>query len=264
METKKDVAHDNFENQDCPSKEYGGKANNFDMLELFLALQDNGNQAIESSEKQITSFLERCGLSPEKLSHEDQSEARQKMRFEHYHNIHSLLTRYRSLRRTYSMFKEMFAETVLTERNVDPREVQGKGALFKTLSTQLELMAAQEEKRFEAIYAPYITAGKKIEYAIDALHIGLRVLKNEDKDLHDLLYFTYIEGDRTPKVEEILEKFGYCSPSTYYKRRKIAEERLTTCTFGFTSNRAELSAVLSYLRQQTETDYFPDNDDKRD
>lgn len=210
---------------------------------------------ITEAERMIEDYLTRCGYVAEKgISDASQAEALQRRRKENYHNISSLLERYRSLYRTYCVFKQEFASEVMETSTGKPvKELD----LFDQLSKHLDLLSVTEERKFQKRYAPHITAGRKIGVALKALHFGLRVLEAESPTLHQIINMVYIEGSEKPSVRHVAETLGYMSCNSYYKKLDQAKRRLTELVFGFASNKEELLSILIYLRQQAEDEDFP-------
>ena len=77
----------------------------------------------------------------------------------------------------------------------------------------------------------------------------MRMLEKEDPEACRLLDFVYISGERKPAVRETMKKFHYGGVAVYYGRMKNAEKELTKNIFGYANNQAELTQILSYLRQ---------------
>ena len=208
------------------------------------------------AEQQVEEYLTRCGLVTEKgIANEKRAEAIKKRREENYHNIASLLERYRSLQRTYKVFLEEFETEVLDgakKKDIDGLDV------FERLSDRLEVLSVTEEKKFLARYAPHITAGRKIGIALKALKFGLKVLEAESPAMYKIVNLVYIEGETRPSVRTVQEIMGYQSANSYYKKLEQAKRRLSELVFGYNSNRAELISILVFLRQQTEDADFPD------
>ena len=75
------------------------------------------------------------------------------------------------------------------------------------------------------------------------------MLEKEDPEACRLLDFVYISGERKPAVRETMKKFHYGGVAVYYGRMKNAEKELTKNIFGYANNQAELTQILSYLRQ---------------
>lgn len=245
----------------------GQKGKPFTMQDLQIpSIGEKG--IMMESEKQIAEYLTRCGLVAEDgISNEEKAKTLQRRRAENYHNIQSLLRRYRSLRRTYAMFCEDFADALAEDTHGDSASRQMESIdkklnyenIFETLSQQLELLSVTEERRFESIYAPQIAAGRKIELALRSMRTGLRALERENEEFYQLINITYIEGEKKPTVREIMSAIGCTSHSSYYKRLDAATRKLTEFVFGFASSKAELISILVYFRQQTDDSYFPDH-----
>ena len=217
-------------------------------------LSEKSKARMQEAEQQIADYLTRCGLMDEKGIHDEtRAEALRKRRQEHYHNISSLLDRYRSLKRTYAVFQDEFAEEVL---GTDAVPSDGL-SLFDTISKRLDVLSVTEEKKFQRYYAPHITAGRKIEVALRAVDFGLRILEAEDPSMFKIVNMVYIDGTAKPTIQETSDAMGYQSFNSYYKKLEQAKKRLTELVFGYADNREELLSILTYLRQQAEDEDFP-------
>lgn len=228
----------------------------FSMCELDLAA---AGDSMVSSEKAVAEYLLRAGLKPEPgIANMDRAKRIQAHRRKNYRNVDSLLEQYRSLRRTYTVFKQEFAERLSGETHILDNVQVGQDTLFNKLSEDLQLLAVADERKFKAVYAPQIAAGRRIEIAITALDFGMKVLKAEDEVGWALIKAAYIDGESKPPVRELVATFDFTGISTYYSKMDAAKRRLTTAIFGYANNKAELASILVYLRQQADDDYFPD------
>lgn len=229
----------------------------FSMSDLKLS---SAGDSMLSSEKAVADYLLRAGLKPEPgIANEDKAKELQSRRRKNYQNVESLLEQYRSLRRTYTVFKQEFAERLSGEDHLsNDVQVGQSNGLFNKLSEDLQLLSVADEKKFQAVYAPQIAAGRRIEVAISALDFGMKVLRAEDEVGWALIKAAYIDGEKKPPVRELVASFDFTGISTYYSKLETAKKRLTTAIFGYASNKAELASILVYLRQQVEDDDFPD------
>lgn len=224
------------------------------------------SEAVLDAEKKLNEFLKNWGVMAEPGLDPDspKAEKQRRLRQKNYKNINSLLSSYRSLSRTYELFKEEFTENVLrhdASANQSINIPEGEERLFDRLSQELDLFSAEEEKRFQAVWAPQVVVGRRIEYAIYSIKLGLKFLSAQSEMESALLRYVFIDGDEKPSVKDACEKFSFYSSATYYKRLNEAKKHLTELTFFYCSNKAELSSILTYLRQQQEDSYFPDGID---
>lgn len=221
-------------------------------------LSEKNKSRIQKAEEEVADYLIRCGYMEEKgIQDKTRAEALQKRRQEHYHNISSLLERYRSLKRTYAVFQEEFAEEIT---GIPINKSSNNLDIFDILSKRLDVLSVTEEKKFQKYYAPHITAGRKIGVALKALNFGLRILEAEDPNLYRLVNMVYIEDVTKPPIRDVCETMEFQSFCTYYARLDQAKKRLSELVFGYASNREELLSILVYLRQQTEDEEFPYSD----
>ena len=218
-------------------------------------------KTIQECEKQLNDYLVKCGIFYEEgIKDLNRAEMIKKQREENYRNISSFLDRYRSLRRAFELFKNDFKDTL----NFDTYEYLPQNVpltddtMFQVICSKLELMSVTDERRFLRTYAPQIEAGKKIEFVMKALDDGLKLLRAENESYYDIIYFTYIDGEQKPSIKELLSKLNFTSHSSYYQKINNAKKELTRTVFGYTANKAELTTILVYFRQQVEDTYFPD------
>ena len=210
--------------------------------------QSNAAKEIKKSaaENMIREYLERAGVIVDTDIPDHAKAVRiQIERQENYKNVHSLLKMYRHLVSDYEVFLEDFKEKIRQDTTAGEEGTR----FFEQLSSRLELMSVSEEQRFERTYRPQIATGRRLSAALDAVRLGMRMLEKEDPEACRLLDFVYISGERKPAVRETMKKFHYGGVAVYYGRMKNAEKKLTKNIFGYANNQAELTQILSYLRQ---------------
>lgn len=213
---------------------------------------------LESAEKMVEEFLIRSGCMPDKsIANNDVAEKARVVREKHYHSVVSLLAQYRTLIKAYECHKEEFAERVCEESNIQPSELPS-GHFFDNLSSRLELLAVQDEKRFQRTYAPQIIAGRRIEKALSSLNFALKALERYDEDAYKLIRAFYIDGPSQPTIREMMSRFYFGGPNTFYGRLEAAVKHMTKTMFGFADNRRELLSILVYLQQEEDDVAFPD------
>lgn len=220
--------------------------------------------AVLDAEKKLQEFLLNWGVMAEPGLDPNSPKAEKQRRFRqrNYKNMTSLLESYRSLERTYELFKEEFSESIIRHDTKNIHSVSipdGEHRMFDTLSKELDLFSAEEERKFQTIWAPQVVVGRKIEFAIYSVNLGLKFLRAQSKKEYELIRYVYIDGETKPTTQEIAQEFEFFSTATYYKKLKDAKKHLTELTFFYSSNKAELSSILTYLRQQQEDSYFPDD-----
>lgn len=210
------------------------------------------------AEKAIAEYLMRAGVLPERdISDEEKAKLMQRRRQENYLNVECLLKQVRTLRRVRAQYEEDFIRQVESEGLLEEGEAAGLGT-FDALSKALELLAVADERKFMKTYAPQIAVGRRYDLALQSLETGMKLLRNEDPEVWQLLNAYYIEGETAPSVREVQARFNIASTSTYYSKMEQAKKELTKFIFGFCNNKAELSSILVFIRQSIEDDYFPE------
>jgi len=220
--------------------------------------QDPALGDMMDAEKAIAEYLMRAGVLPEKdISNQEKAKLMQRRRQENYLNVECLLKQVRTLRRVRAQYEEDFMRQVESEGLLNEGESTGLST-FDALSKSLELLSVADERRFLKVYAPQIAVGRRYDLALKSLETGMKLLRNEDPEAWQLLNAYYIEGEVGPSVREVQSMFNIASTSTYYNKMEQAKKKLTKFIFGFSSNKAELSSILVFIRQSIEDDYFPE------
>ena len=228
----------------------------FSMESLQISLTPD--EGMMDAEKNLSEYLLKAGVVIDpSINQAKRAEDMQRQRRENYLNVESLLESYRSLNRTYIIMKEEFAQKLQDEVHLASEVDSDSNNMFDKLSKRLELLSTTDEKRFQRIYAPQIAALRRIELAINALEFGMKVLYKEDKMYYDIIYKTYIEGERRAPMRELAKELHYSGTSACYRALNQAKKRIASAIFGCTCNKAELISILVYLRQQREDDFFP-------
>lgn len=210
------------------------------------------------AEKAIADYLMRAGVLPEKdISNEEKAKLMQRRRQENYLNVECLLKQVRTLRRVREQYREDFEKQVEAEGLLDKTQTADLG-MFDALSKSLELLAVADERRFMKTYAPQIAVGRRYDLALASLNNGMKLLRDSDPESWQLLNAYYIEGESAPSVRQVQARFNISSTSTYYSKMEQAKKKLTKYMFGYSSNKAELSSILVFIRQSIEDDYFPE------
>ena len=221
----------------------------------------SSNTGLSGAENELSEFLHRIGAIPETtIADADRRAQIADRRKKNYKNITSLLSQYRSLKRTYSTFRQEFEES-LHSGNVQVEHFSAELPVFEQLSETLQIMSVTEEKKFQAIYAPHITAGRKLEKAIEAIDFGMRMLKSSNSELWSLLNEYYIEGPEKPSVVSLCRK-RYTSRSACFREIEKGRKQLTRFIFGYTSNQAELESILAtFCEPEGESELYDDGDE---
>lgn len=226
-----------------------------------VASEAIGLSGMVDAERAIADYLVQAGIVPEKgINDEEKAKLVQRKRQENYQNVECLLKQARSIRRVKAIFDEDIRMRLEEETTTITNEelLSGSAGLFDALAKRLEIMELEDERKFLRVYAPQIAVGKRYELALTSLNLGMKVLKGEDPESWQLLNTYYIEGDQMPSIREMLRMFNIQSTSSYYNKMEQARRRLTNYIFGYSSNKATLSSILVFIRQQVEDDYFPE------
>lgn len=209
------------------------------------------------AEKELADYLLRSGMISEPtLGNGKRAEIAKRAREENYQNVESLLERYRTLKKLLSATKKELSERLDGELAVGST-LSGKET-FEQIGHQLELMSVEDERRFRSIYMPQIESCRRIEVALSSLELALQLIKSQDEQAYRVIYETYIKGGNKPLVRDIIKTLDYASVSSYYGKLEKARKMLAVQMFGYADNRAELTSILVYLRQQSDDSYFPE------
>lgn len=218
-------------------------------------LQKEGT--IVPAEKELADYLLRSGMISEPaLGNGKRAEVAKRAREENYQNVESLLERYRTLKKLLAATRKELNERLEGESAVG--STLSSKESFEQIGHRLELMSVEDERRFRAIYMPQIESARRIEVALSSLELALHLIKSQDEQSYRVIFETYINGEEKPLIRDVLNTLGYSSNSAYYAKLEKARKSLAVQMFGYTDNRAELTSILVYLRQQCDDSYFPE------
>lgn len=183
-----------------------------------------------------------------------------KLRQVHHHNVKTLLKLYRQLRSIYRLTCENFLDRLRIESSKPFTELEDAikngsevfsgnitGMLFDRIVAELDLFSAADERHFQKVWMPEVSAARKLEFALYSVEYALRILRANNPSHYEFIAFVFIDGDHRPTVRQTMTHFDFLSATSYYKHLNDATAMLSALIFAHVDNKAELNSIIAWL-----------------
>lgn len=207
-------------------------------------------------------FFERIGEVPEdRVIGEQRAENMRNKRKKLYHDIHAILRKYRSLRRTKDTIIADIEERAMRDQLAGYNECNG--SFFDYIAHKLDLINAVDERYFTKAYKPYIETGRQIATALDTVQMGVRLYQAVNPNAAAVIQYMFIDGEDQPTVAQVCSEFSMSS-TKYYSIIDKGVIEITKKIFGYydEDHKKEFRSLLCLYAPDDQEPDFDDDDDE--